>query len=116
MAHSVRKPKPSLLIVAWPEYPRSKNRATSSSIRSLMRPRKDSPTSMFLPETRNPMAPSTQQSSASQARAALRLIRADQGLFLTSALDRRRNSHRLPVFRYSPAGNVDPRPTQFVDN
>src|SRR5258708_11093775 len=53
ITHSVRNPKPSLPTVTWPENPPSKYFAVASAIRSLMRERNASPTSIFLPETRN---------------------------------------------------------------
>src|ERR1700733_863471 len=55
ITHSVRNPKPSLPTVTWPENPPSKYLAVASAIRALMRAHKASPTSMFLPETRNDM-------------------------------------------------------------
>src|SRR6266446_2385699 len=56
ITHSVLNPKPSLPTVTWPENPPSKYFAVASAIRSLMRERKASPTSIFLPETRNDMS------------------------------------------------------------
>src|SRR6266851_1752286 len=66
ITHSVRNPNPSLPTVTWPENPPSKYFAVASAIRSLMRERNASPTSMFLPETRNDIWPASDLDHASR--------------------------------------------------
>src|SRR6266568_514265 len=123
ITHSVRNPKPSLPTVTWPENPPSKNFAVASAIRPLMRSRKASPMSIFLPETRNGMidlrAPvplayaeiwpglrRRQMASASKRRM-------HRGLLLAPALHRGRDAHRLPILGDGAPGDLDSGPAQF---
>src|SRR5690242_14605826 len=59
ITHSLRNPKPSLPTVTWPEKPPSKYFAVASLIRPLMRSRRASPMSIFLPDTRKDIFAST---------------------------------------------------------
>src|SRR6266436_2105202 len=107
--HSVRKPKPSLPMVTCPENPPSKYFAVASATRALIRVRSASPTSIFLPETRNCMTDLRCYVRSSGDRAERRLL-------FPSPLHGGRNSHRLAVFCDGSPGDVDPRLTQLLDD
>src|SRR5215469_13642632 len=93
-----------------------------------MRPRNASPTSIFLPETRNGMSASAYVCSRESdlgmgVRGVNEVVRDGldasddwRGLFLPPSLHRGRNAHCFAIFRHRPPRDVDAGLAELVDN